>query len=91
MQLGAGALSGRVDGRYRGSDHAAVGEPVKGHVYLARPVCGGAGEAACTEQDALDGNLYKLYLELGGTGALADTGIKFKVPGMSRRTPRRAS
>ncbi len=42
--------------------------PVKGHVYLARPVCGGAGQAACTEEDALDGNLYQLYLELGGHG-----------------------
>ena len=49
--------------------------PVKGHVYLARPGCGGAGQAPCTEQDALDGNLYKLYLELGGTGELANTGI----------------
>ncbi len=54
--------------------------PVKGHVYLARPGCGGAGQAACTEQDALDGNLYRLYLELGGTGKFADTGIEFKVP-----------
>jgi uncharacterized repeat protein (TIGR01451 family) len=54
--------------------------PVKGHVYLARPGCGGAGQAACTDQDALDGNLYKLYLELGGEGELANTGIEFKVP-----------
>jgi hypothetical protein len=54
--------------------------PVKGHVYLARPGCGGAGQAACTEQDALDGNLYKLYLELGGTGAFANTGIELKTP-----------
>jgi hypothetical protein len=54
--------------------------PVKGHVYLARPGCGGVGQAACTEQDALDGNLYRLYLELGGTGAYANTGIEFKTP-----------
>jgi hypothetical protein len=54
--------------------------PVKGHVYLARPGCGGAGQSACTDQDALDGNLYKLYLELGGEGELANTGIEFKVP-----------
>jgi hypothetical protein len=54
--------------------------PVKGHVYLARPGCGGAGQAACTEQDALDGNLYRLYLELGGTGKFAATGIELKVP-----------
>jgi hypothetical protein len=54
--------------------------PVKGHIYLARPGCGGAGQSPCTEQDARDGNLYKLYLELGGTGEFADTGIQFKVP-----------
>jgi len=54
--------------------------PVKGHVYLARPGCGGAGERACTEEDVSDGNLYRLYLELGGTGQFANTGIQFKVP-----------
>jgi hypothetical protein len=55
-------------------------EPVEGHVYLARPGCGGTGQAVCTERDALDGNLYRLYLELGGTGRLARSGIEFKVP-----------
>lgn len=55
-------------------------EPVKGHVFLARPGCGAIGQPVCTEQDALDGNLYKLYLELGGTGELARTGVHFKVP-----------
>jgi hypothetical protein len=54
--------------------------PVKGHVYLARPGCGGSEQAPCTEQDVRDGNLYKLYLELGGTGQFANTGIHFKVP-----------
>jgi hypothetical protein len=54
--------------------------PVKGHVYLARPGCGGARQAPCTERDALDGNLYKLYLEIGGKGVLAGEGIVFKVP-----------
>jgi hypothetical protein len=54
--------------------------PVKGHVYLARPQCGGSGQSPCTEEDALDGKLYRLYLELGGTGELANTGIHFKVP-----------
>ena len=54
--------------------------PVKGHVYLARPTCGAAGQPVCTEEDARDGKLYRLYLELGGTGAFAQTGIHFKVP-----------
>jgi hypothetical protein len=54
-------------------------EPVKGHVYLARPLCGGPGQRECTKEDAADGNLYQLYMELGGTGALADTGVNLKV------------
>jgi hypothetical protein len=61
--------------------------PVKGHVYLARPGCGGVGQAACTEQDALDGNLYKLYLELGGTGEFANVGVQIKVPGEVSANP----
>jgi hypothetical protein len=61
--------------------------PVKGHVYLARPGCGGVGQHACTEQDALDGNLYQLYLELGGTGELANTGIEIKVAGKTEADP----
>ncbi len=54
--------------------------PVKGHIYLARPGCGGSGQGECTEEDARNGNLYRLYLELGGTGELAGTGVHFKVP-----------
>jgi hypothetical protein len=53
--------------------------PIKGHVYLARPGCGGVRQRTCTEEDARDGNLYRLYLELGGTGLLAKTGVHFKV------------
>jgi hypothetical protein len=54
-------------------------DPVKGHVYLARPRCGGNGEAVCTPHDAADGDLYQLYLELGGTGDLSDAGVNLKV------------
>lgn len=63
--------------------------PVKGRLYLARPGCGNAalGQAPCTEQDALDGNLYRLYLELGGEGELAGTGIHFKVPMRTEANP----
>jgi hypothetical protein len=61
--------------------------PVKGHVYLARPGCGGVAQGACTEEDALDGNLYQLYLELGGTGELADSGIEIKVAGKTEANP----
>jgi hypothetical protein len=62
-------------------------EPIHGHVFLARPGCGGAGQAPCTEQDALDGNLYQLYLELGGVGALGNTGINIKVAGKVEANP----
>jgi hypothetical protein len=64
-----------------------LGVPVRGHLYLARPGCGGAGQAPCTEQDALDGNLYQLYLELGGTGEFADVGIEIKVRGKTEANP----
>ena len=57
-------------------------EPVKGHLYLARPLCGGTGEEACTEEDARNGRLYRLYLELGGKGALANTGVNIKAAGI---------
>jgi hypothetical protein len=64
-----------------------LGEPVKGHVYLARPLCGGAGQEACTDQDALDGRLYQLYLELGGTGALGNAGVNIKAHGYVEADP----
>jgi hypothetical protein len=64
-----------------------LGEPVKGHLYLARPGCGGAGQHACTAQDALDGTLYRLYLELGGVGPLANTGVNLKVEGKVQANP----
>jgi hypothetical protein len=64
-----------------------LGEPVKGHVYLARPLCGGPRQNACTNQDALDGHLYQLYLELGGTGALASAGINIKAHGYTEANP----
>jgi hypothetical protein len=62
-------------------------EPVKGHVYLAKPHCGGPGQRECTELDALNGNLYQLYLELGGTGEFANTGIQIKVAGKVEANP----
>jgi hypothetical protein len=64
-----------------------LAEPVKGHVYLARPQCGGAGQPACTDQDALDGHLYQLYLELGGTGELSNAGIDIKAHGYVEANP----
>jgi hypothetical protein len=62
-------------------------EPIKGHVYLARPLCGGAAQAACTNEDALDGHLYQLYLELGGEGELANAGVNIKAHGFVEANP----
>jgi hypothetical protein len=62
-------------------------DPVKGHVYLARPSCGAAGQPPCTEADAVNGGLYRLYLELGGAGALADAGVNIKVAGTVSANP----
>jgi hypothetical protein len=64
-----------------------LGSPVKGHMYLARPKCGGAGQAPCTEADAADGNLFELYLELGGTGVLGKEGVNLKIPGQVSVNP----
>ncbi|HTA98370.1 MAG TPA: hypothetical protein VK730_12105 [Solirubrobacteraceae bacterium] len=43
-----------------------LASPIKGRVYLAAPDCGGPDQAPCTEADAVDGNLYRMYVELGG-------------------------
>jgi uncharacterized repeat protein (TIGR01451 family) len=48
----------------------ALAEPLDGHVYVAQPGCGDSGQAACSEQDALDGNLFGLYMELEGSGII---------------------
>jgi hypothetical protein len=50
-------------------------KPLKGHVYLAAPKCGGQGRRACTEADATNGELYGIYLEAVETeGAKAAEG-----------------
>ncbi len=50
-----------------------------GRVYLAAPGCGGVGQQVCGEADALDGNLYRVYVELGGAGETADQGVIVKL------------
>jgi hypothetical protein len=53
-----------------------LASPIKGYVYLAAPGCGGPDQAPCTEADAVDGNLYRMYVELGGEGVDDDLDIK---------------
>ena len=45
-------------------------EPLHGHVYLAEPHCGGAGEPECTEPAAEEGKVFGLYLEMAGSGVI---------------------
>jgi hypothetical protein len=44
--------------------------PLEGHVYLAQPGCGGAGQAPCNEADATNGTLFGIYVEAAGSGAV---------------------
>jgi hypothetical protein len=43
---------------------------LQGHLYLAAPTCGGPSEAPCTEADASEGRLYRVFLEVAGSGAI---------------------
>jgi hypothetical protein len=44
--------------------------PLTGHVYLAEPQCGGAGQPACSPAAAEEGKLFGLYLEASGAGVI---------------------
>jgi hypothetical protein len=44
--------------------------PLQGHIYLKQPECGGAGQKACSEASATNGELYGLYLEAEGSGVI---------------------
>jgi hypothetical protein len=43
-------------------DTPLLHNPLEGSIYLAQPTCGGAGQPACTETSATNGELYGLYL-----------------------------
>ena len=45
-----------------------VEAPLKGHVYIAAPSCGGEGQPGCSTASATNGELYGLYLEVAGSG-----------------------
>ncbi len=47
-----------------------LSEPLKGHVYVAAPECGGSGQPQCTPASAEDGRLFGLYMELAGSGVV---------------------
>jgi hypothetical protein len=47
-----------------------LASPLEGHLFLAEPRCGGSGQTPCTDADATNGNLFGLYLEAAGSGAI---------------------
>ncbi len=59
--------------------------PIKGRVYLAAPGCGGPDQTPCTEADAIDGNLYRMYVELGGEEG--EEGLDIKVEAKVQANP----
>lgn len=61
--------------------------PIKGRVYLAAPGCGGADQPACIEADAADGNLYRMYIELGGETGRHSQGVDLKMEGKVEASP----
>jgi hypothetical protein len=82
-ETGADGLSHLSPGHCPGNSMVGTAEvttpllpsPLEGHVFLAQPGCGGEGQAACTEEDAADGNLIHVYLEVAGSGVVV------KLPG----------
>jgi hypothetical protein len=63
-----------------------LAHPIEGRVYMATPGCGGPGQHACTEQDAVDGTLYRLYIELG-SDTKRDEGVLIKLEAMVTANP----
>jgi hypothetical protein len=61
--------------------------PIKGRVYLGAPGCGGVGQPVCTEADAVDGNLYHMYVELGGETGRRSQGVDLKIEGKVEANP----
>jgi hypothetical protein len=57
--------------------------PLTGHVYLAKPKCGGEGQPACTAASASNGELYGIYVEVQDPKA----GVVFKLQGSIAADP----
>jgi hypothetical protein len=45
-------------------------QPLRGHLFLAQPQCGGVGAAPCSEADVASGKLAPVYLEAAGSGII---------------------
>jgi hypothetical protein len=64
-----------------------LAHPLEGRVYIATPGCGGPDQRVCSEQDAVDGNLYRLYIELGGKESERDEGVIIKLAATVQANP----
>ncbi|MGH2913136.1 MAG: hypothetical protein ACRDJ3_11750, partial [Solirubrobacteraceae bacterium] len=61
-----------------------LSEELKGHLFLAEPGCGNTAHPnPCEPKDALDGNLYRLYLELEAS----ERGVIVKLAGHASVDP----
>ena len=58
-------------------------EALTGHLFLATPQCGGAGQPECTPNNAADGSLFGVYLELEAPNA----GVIVKLKGKTLVNP----
>jgi hypothetical protein len=64
-----------------------LSKPIKGRVYIATPGCGGTTTLACTDEDAVDGRLYHLYVELGGKNGERSEGVILKLEATVQANP----
>jgi hypothetical protein len=60
-----------------------LAEKLAGHLFLAAPRCGGAGQSPCTEADAQNGTLFSLYLE----AEAPREGVNIKLAGVASVNP----
>jgi uncharacterized repeat protein (TIGR01451 family) len=58
-------------------------EGLSGHLFIAQPHCGGAGQHECTEADARDGELFGVYIEIEAPNA----GVVIKLKGSAQLDP----
>jgi hypothetical protein len=47
-----------------------LADPLEGHLFLGTPGCGQPGQAVCSAADAADGNMFRLFLEVAGSGVV---------------------
>ena len=58
-------------------------EGLSGHLFIAQPHCGGAGQHECGEADARDGELFGVYIEMEAP----NVGVVIKLKGTAQLDP----